>query len=70
MSGLKTNLSTSMTVIIACGVIWNFLIDEKDVTNEKIREMIIFDANQDFIQSRDTAGFVKRKALIESKSNN
>lgn len=35
LKGLRLKLSTSLNVITACAVIWNFLLDEKEKPNEE-----------------------------------
>ncbi|RWS00485.1 putative nuclease HARBI1-like protein [Dinothrombium tinctorium] len=65
---LRLKLQTSLTVIVACGVLWNFLIDEKDDTEFESVEEIDY-ASIRGTNCGDSSGFSKRNSLINSYFN-
>ncbi|RWR99466.1 putative nuclease HARBI1-like protein, partial [Dinothrombium tinctorium] len=61
-SKLRLKLETSLAVIVACGVIWNFLKCRNEIMEdiEEENEIEILRGSN----SGDSSGFAKRKSLI------
>jgi hypothetical protein len=65
LNELRSKFSTSLIVIVAVAVLWNFLIDEKDGMED---EEEAFSTESEQIVSTETgtqAGFAKRRAIIQ-----
>jgi len=66
-SNMQTKLSTTLTTIVACGVIWNFLKLRNDICAEEINEMEIIESESDQINEyHDVDGFALRYQIINN----
>ena len=62
---LRTGLAKSQAIIVATAVVWNFLIDRKDVMEEEIPEVLAIPNTEDNIAGPETSdGAQVRAALI------
>ncbi|XP_053203851.1 putative nuclease HARBI1 [Panonychus citri] len=65
LNDLRLKFSTSLVVIVAVAVLWNFLIDEKDEMDDEEKD-IVENCEQIFASKGGTqAGFTKRKEIID-----
>ncbi|RWS18429.1 putative nuclease HARBI1-like protein, partial [Leptotrombidium deliense] len=64
-SKLRLKIDTSMAVIVACGVLWNFLLEQKD---DEFAGEQIFEAEdeRESTSAGDSSGFAKRRSLINN----